>query len=544
MAETATESAAHLKGSVALPEGAISEQLGRILASSQFAKSARLSRFLSYVVEQSVAGRHAQLKGYTIGIDVFDKDDDFDPQIDTIVRVQAGKLRQRLDLYYADAGRDDPVRILIPKGSYAPVFQLALEPPMPSAEEGDGPAGTAVKGLAIAVLPFEEMGQDGLHGHLADGITEEITNALSRFREITVIAFGNRSAADDPKDVANAIAAQMGVTHFLRGSVRSAGSSVRVTVRLIDAASHATLLSETYDRTLKAEALFQIQDEIAAHIAAEVAEPHGVLSRIDSRWHHSAAGGTDDAYDAVLAAFAYLRAPAEPAHAVVRARLEKVAAANPGYSSVWAMLAILIVDELRGPYNTIPDPPPMVRALEVARHAVDCDPLNANAYLALALAHYFGGDLPSFRDAAERALQLNSASPDILADCGICFAFSGDWTRGQHLVSRALSLCINPPPWYHVFSAVDAYRQGAYEVALAEVKRGQAGAFRWGPLLETMCLGQLGRIEEARPLVRQIRSVDPDIVQSARSELAMWNLSADVIGHFCDGWRKAGLEVN
>ena len=353
MTETTIDRTAHLRAAVDLPEGAISEQVDRILASSQFARSSRLSRFLSYVVEQSIAGNRAQLKGYTIGIDVFDKDADFDPQIDTIVRVQAGKLRQRLDLYYADAGRVDPVRILIPKGSYAPVFQLALEPGRSVSDDGESPANPAQNGLAIAVLPFEKMAENRLHDHLADGITEEITNALSRFREIAIIAYGNRSAIGNPWDARSGAGALETVTHLVRGSVRSAGSSVRVTVQLIDAATNATLLSETYDRTLEAEALFQIQDEIATHIAAKVAEPHGVLSRIDSRWNSRAPGGSDDAYDAILAAFAYLRAPTEPVHAIVRARLEEVAKANPGYSSAWAMLAILIVDELRGPYNTI-----------------------------------------------------------------------------------------------------------------------------------------------------------------------------------------------
>ncbi len=543
MVETTTEKISHMPGRVNLPDGAVTEQLERILASPQFAQSSRLSRFLSYVVEQSIAGDRTRLKGYTIGIDVFDKNEDFDPQIDTIVRVQAGKLRQRLDLYYADAGRHDPVRILIPKGSYAPVFQLALE---------TGPTGDTVeaapgqrdpKGLSIVVLPFAKLGVGGLHDHLADGITEEITNALSRFREITVIAQGTRRGADDPPESPRDIAARLGVTHLLHGSVRSAGSSVRVTVRLVDGATQATLLSETYDRDIETDALFQVQDDIAAHIAAEVAEPHGVLSRIDSRWSRGGAGRTGDAYDAVLAAFAYLRAPTEPDHARVRARLEQVAAANPVYSSAWAMLAILIVDELRGPYNTIPDPPPMVRAIEVARHAVDCDPLNANAYLALALAHFFSGDLPSFRNAAERALNLNAASPDVLADCGICLAFSGEWERGLGLVQKALRLCINPPPWYHAFLAINAYRLGADEEALVHARRGITGAFRWGPLLQVMCLGQLGRGEEAVPLIGQILEIAPDFPRKARAELELWNLSPELIDRFCDGWRKAGLQV-
>ncbi|MEM9427567.1 MAG: hypothetical protein AAGA06_12795 [Pseudomonadota bacterium] len=68
------------------------------------------------------------MKGYSIGLDVFDKPEDFDPTIDTIMRVQASKLRSRLDLYYATEGAEDPLRILVPKGSYVPVFQVAFDP--------------------------------------------------------------------------------------------------------------------------------------------------------------------------------------------------------------------------------------------------------------------------------------------------------------------------------------------------------------------------------------------------------------------------------
>ena len=111
----------------------VESQLKLILESKQFAKSARLRRFLRYLVDQALAGNDRALKGYSIGLDVFDRPDDFDPTVDTIVRVHAGKLRSRLDLYYATEGANDALRILVPKGSYVPVFQVTLNPEAPSA---------------------------------------------------------------------------------------------------------------------------------------------------------------------------------------------------------------------------------------------------------------------------------------------------------------------------------------------------------------------------------------------------------------------------
>jgi len=79
---------------------AVLDELQRVLNHSTFKDTKRLKRFLEYVVMETLDGRGARLKGYSLGIEVFDRADDFDPQGDTIVRVQAGQLRRRLDLYY------------------------------------------------------------------------------------------------------------------------------------------------------------------------------------------------------------------------------------------------------------------------------------------------------------------------------------------------------------------------------------------------------------------------------------------------------------
>jgi TolB-like protein len=103
--------------------------LDRVLASGSFAGTSRLSRFLRFVVERSLAGEAERLKEYVIGVEVFDRDERYDPRIDSIVRVEAGRLRAKLDEYYRGAGAGDAVAIVLEKGRYAPAFVRRAEAP-------------------------------------------------------------------------------------------------------------------------------------------------------------------------------------------------------------------------------------------------------------------------------------------------------------------------------------------------------------------------------------------------------------------------------
>jgi hypothetical protein len=106
-----------------IPAGEISQAVARVVASEGFANSRRLRRFLTYVAEKSLAGRPDELKEYSIALAVFDRPPTFDSRTDTIVRVEARRLRQQLAAYYQGAGQNDPVVIEIPRGGYGPVFR-------------------------------------------------------------------------------------------------------------------------------------------------------------------------------------------------------------------------------------------------------------------------------------------------------------------------------------------------------------------------------------------------------------------------------------
>lgn len=101
----------------------IQEQLARIVHTAAFRASRRLTRFITFVVEDTLAGKSDRIKAYTIAIEALGRSSTFDPQTDPIVRVEAGRLRQALARYYASAGRNDPIVIEVRRGGYVPSFR-------------------------------------------------------------------------------------------------------------------------------------------------------------------------------------------------------------------------------------------------------------------------------------------------------------------------------------------------------------------------------------------------------------------------------------
>jgi TolB-like protein/DNA-binding SARP family transcriptional activator/Flp pilus assembly protein TadD len=157
-------------------------------------------------------------------------------------------------------------------GGQAPVvlgylqFRPGGSPPDPL------PAGGS-EGLAersIAVLPFVDMSADGDTGYFSDGVTEEIIAVLARVGELRVTSRTSAMRYRKTEKSVPEIARELGVTHVLEGSVRRAGDRLRITVQLIDAHSDGHVWAESYERALSAETLFQIQRDIAQHIADEL----------------------------------------------------------------------------------------------------------------------------------------------------------------------------------------------------------------------------------------------------------------------------------
>ncbi len=236
----------------------IRSQLQNIIAGQEFAKSERLCRFLRFTVERSLAGEAGQLNQYTLGIDVFDRGKSYDPRIDSIVRVEACRLRSKLKRYY-DTHKSDRVLIEFPPGSYAPRFRERM-PTAPAT-----PVRSPASSLTIAVLPFVNLGPDADQDFLCDGITETILNELATVPELSVVArtsvFHFKGKTGDIRKIGE----RLGAGTIVEGTVRKAGDQLRVSAMAVKVADGCSLWSSTFDRQVSD--VFAIQDEIASAVA-------------------------------------------------------------------------------------------------------------------------------------------------------------------------------------------------------------------------------------------------------------------------------------
>ena len=202
---------------------AIREQLDRIIESGPFLRAPRRQRFLQYIVNETLEGRSERLKGYNIALAVFDRSETFDSNVDPIVRMEAARLRDRLREYYEGDGQNDPIRIDLPKGAYAPQIEFRIA-------RRRAPASQEISSTVpcVAVLSFDDLSAAQNLGYLGDGVAEDLITALSRFPDLVVVARGSSFAYKGKAVDMRQVGKELGVDYVVEGSVRKDGDKLRI----------------------------------------------------------------------------------------------------------------------------------------------------------------------------------------------------------------------------------------------------------------------------------------------------------------------------
>jgi serine/threonine protein kinase/tetratricopeptide (TPR) repeat protein len=409
----------------------------------------------------------------------------------------------------------------------------------PLAEVNSG-ATRAEEGFWIAVLPFKYGGANTDLTDLADGLSEDIVTGLSRFSYLRVIARSSTLRyAREAVDV-RTVGRELGARYVMEGSLRQAGSTLRITAQLVDATSGVHLWAETYERSFRPEQIFAVQDDVVPRVVSTVADTHGVLPHTMSEALRNQDPDLLSPYEAVLRSFAHFQRVNAEEHAAARAALERAVQKAPGDADCWAMLSMMYREEYTHGFNLRPDP--IGRALAAARRAVEPAPSNHLAYHALASALFFRRDFGAFRSAAERAIALNPMDGFTLAYLGFLIAYSGDWERGCALVEQATQLNPHHPGWYWFPLVFNAYRKRDYRGAVDfGLKVNMPGFWRTHAAFAA-AYGQLGELDAAHSAVRDLLAIRPDFAAVAREELGKW-WDPELVEHLIEGFRKAGLEI-
>jgi TolB-like protein/Flp pilus assembly protein TadD len=378
-------------------ESEVRQELERILTSRPFRRSARLRRFLRVTVEWSLAGKAPELKEYSLGLEVFDRGPEFDPRSDSIVRVEAGRLRRKLQEYYQQAGAGGGVMISFRPGTYVPQFLARPAPPPAASAPSSGSICTAVN-----VLPLINLSTERRLDLLCAAITEDTVRALEAVPGVKVLsrleprAHGQRAGDWRGMTQRRQGAGLPAVGRLVEGSVQTALDILRVSVRIVDAGTGQTVWSSIFE--VAPERSFAVQEQVARVVAGAMADSVGGTRQ-------RAPAPDAEAYALYVMARHHWSRMNLPGYRIavrqfqeLTRRFPEYALAHSGYADALAWIAL---------WGGMAPARALGTAAREAHEALRLDPDLAQAYASLGVASLFlNWDWKRAIELSERAIEL------------------------------------------------------------------------------------------------------------------------------------------
>jgi len=445
----ATTLAPHLNE---FPVADVRSALHRIVNSKAFIHSHRIRTFLQFVVEECLADRHHRLKEYLIGLEVFNRSAVFDPRVDSIVRVEARRLRAKLDEYYLTEGRDEELRIVLRKGSYVPIFEYRHHNP---AGFSSGSLHSLRRSLALAPIVVRDGGQES--SALAGEIARRLTHILIKEGYFQVLETVPAAESTSPTP-----------DYIVEASAELKGEHVRLLLQLLNVSDSSRVWSEIVESSIHDLAPV---DNIGRALNRELLAPSGERARAKLHGEHR------QAYDYYLQGrFDWRQGALESIRSSVH-RFRQAVEADPSYGAAWAALA------------------------------------EASALSSLLGLGDAGAEA---KTAAERASALNPDLPEVHVALGAVLSiFDLDWAAGEKELQRAIQLGPTDATAHVAYAAQLAFR-GLHQQAIVEVERALElnPASLLPNVVLGWLYGVSGRLDEAIAQHSQVAKMAPDFAFS------------------------------
>ena len=466
---------------------------------------------------------------------VFGRKEDFDQATDPIVSIQANKLRRALERYYLVAGKQDPVRIDIPKGTYVPTFfkQIGIESDTTAHSSKNPKSRFEGSWPSVLVRSFQDLTGDPELKYLALGLATELAMEITRYQDIRVLMYGPEGHGKRASDT---------VARFvIDGSVRKDRAGIKVAVQLVDTTTNTQIWGDMHRSNLEAAQLIAFQEEVAQVIATKIACEDGIISKNLSIESKNIPPSDLKTYEAILRYYEFNMVFSGDTFLRALEALKVASVNEPECGLVWAMLGRLYaVNYSLELMNLVT---PLEEAIGFAEKGVYLNPDNQRARIILAFARLFSNEIPAGLAEVERALALNPNFVFFMENIGYLLTLFGDWERGPAQIRKAIKL----NPYYditvHYALWVDWVRQEKYEQAYLETLNFRRPTLFWDPLVRAATFGLLGRYEEGKQAAAELLKLKPDFPTRGRVLIEHYIKFEDIVERIIDGLSKVGLKI-
>ncbi len=540
---------------------AVRKHLRMVLAHGEFAASPQLAAFLTSIVERKLEGADDRIKAYAIATEALGRPASFDPQADPIVRVQARRLRQALQIYYADPVADDAIRINLQVGSYVPEFKSFIVTGPYNVEPTVAPQlrRLVIGSLTVALValmaavwanlpamreawaqynwekpPAESnpLGMPALRVVVADArqipswfspeqFKRGLEADLAQFDEFVVQApagadASNPSDYDLTLDFTGGVSAVTGAARLTRGQQGQ-----------IVWASRFSVPEDAIDS-------YELIDPVR-RLSSKLGQPYGVLyaqALAESRQNPDQA--------CLLSGYEWYQDPDKAKIETIRKCLEDLLQRKPGNHVAYMMLGYIYVSRYRNNMGESAQGE-LARALNMAKRAVALRPESAGVHQGMMEVQWARRKFDVALDAGRKAVGLNGNSSDVVADYGCRLIYSGRYSEGSTYVERAAQWLEQPPVWHEFCRFVSDLNSGQVAAAnmVADRLDGQQGPEALIPVI--IAAHARGDAAHAKASIASLLQYDPDYASDPVAAAGKIGLFPEVAQPLVDALYAAGL---
>ncbi|MEI9401105.1 hypothetical protein [Mesorhizobium argentiipisi] len=580
---------------------AVRETLERLLASETFGRSERARRLLRYLVEREQAGEADRLKGVSIAMDVFGKDGDFDASTDAVVRVQAGRLRELLEQYFANEGVAEPVRIAIPRGGYVPSYELnairlpgdaksasgnIAQRPDASAEAAPAAAGHldtsapsepaalmapaapaqsltrqlrffwAAMVLVIVMLGVLIVRQS--NAFLDGGDTVETAGTASiaaqpTFDSLPLIYIAMKADGAEAARVASSLRAGLAGFDTIDFIGRDADSTRDRSADPISFVFEIVPGPAAGDVTVELQSVATGRVLLSRNLTSAESAPGAVESNIASLLTSTvpASGAIYSYIDQsdirtsqigclVLDDRYYLDMSAQM-HEIAYRCLEKLVSEGTKSSLVYAELAALHVEAVTAHYAYPPEAT-LEKAMSLAHRAVQMGPMSPHAHRAFGYLNSRLGNTDEAIRLMRKAYELNPYDLGMAAAYGYGLIFAGKYDEGTPILGHAVEAFSGHPTWWDYGLFIGAFMQGDMKKAAIASESLRTTSSKSHYLAARLIGARIsGREKLARELANELTAEFPNFVANPRATFVDRKYPADLTDRLVQSLRAAGI---
>lgn len=513
----------------------ILEQLSLILNSPRFSGSTVLSEFLAFIVHETLEKRGHVLKEYTIGVHALGKDVDFNPQLDSIVRIHAGRLRRALKEYYYEDGVNDSIVIAIPKGSYMPSFETrsttAHDPDIKRTEPERREPTSEISALtvssskneqlkkrhdhkpSIAVLPYRKIGQGDFLEPFSQSLGEFLCTELTRFENLKVISYYSSGHLLSHDRQLKELGFLLDADYILTGTVEEAGEHFRVFVQFNCCETGEQLWGRTFENS-DSHSHWDFQNNIVEIILAAVTGINGLIARDEIKRRVAAPGASDT----TSLAFWYNKYSHSPDHKTLQEAkhyYQQVLKEDPNNALAMAYLSCILNTESCLEGLTVGNES---HSFNYASTALRLDPHCQQAYQAMAFNMLIQRKSEACVRTLEEGLLVNPKSAEYRGAMGAFLIYSGNFERGIEMLDHVIKLIPALPWWQMMAYSCYGFYRGNYNDVLFWADRVTVN-FIWLPVLKAASYAELNQCERVIETLKQFNDAFPDISLSDRGVL-------------------------